>query len=81
MPNPITNGNLKYIVTMTISIVVAVGMAVTFIVGYESSAEKTACIEKVVETKLAPIEVELRYMRSDIREIKEIVKDLQTNHD
>ena len=78
---PSTNGNLKYIITTTIAVVVAVGMAVTFIVGYESPMAKTTAIEKVVDTKLGPLEVDLQYMRRDIREIKEIVKELQITHD
>lgn len=79
MPNP-TNGNLKYIITTTIAVVMAVGMALAYMANYESVDHRRISIEAVVEDKLDPIEVDLRYIRRDIGEIKAALKDMEKNH-
>ena len=75
MPNP-TNGNLKYIITTTIAVVIAVGSALALVVEYESPVAKRVAIESVVKDKLQPLEKDIKYMREDISEIKALIKEL-----
>ena len=78
------NGNLKWIVTTIVACVLAVASATAFIVNHvgdtgihQTPAQKELATEDTIQESLKPMEVDIRYIRRDIQEIKAAILELQ----
>ena len=79
-----TDGNLKWMVTTAIACIIAVTSATAFVVNHVSDTgihqtplQKKEAVQDTVDEKLAPIEVDIRYIRRDLEDIKQSIKELQ----